>query len=206
MSNENEEHKETINDIIQAPIQEEKKIEVIDRKKILQEAYNMYTQNKTEEADKAYQSLLVDPEITKEDKSLQIDLYEQSIIFYFSQLKYKQTAEYCSHIIKNLDKENAIAYTYLIKIMIEYDEIDRALSLKEKIIKLNLDENQMKKYTKVFSQLDEKVNEKKALEEYEKNKSTQKKFLNFYYKYSKWGILSSIVLVSSYLIYKSIKK
>ena len=81
MSNENEEHKETINDIIQAPIQEEKKIEVIDRKKILQEAYNMYTQNKTEEADKAYQSLLVDPEITKEDKSLQIDLYEQSIIF-----------------------------------------------------------------------------------------------------------------------------
>ena len=206
MSNENEEHKDTINDIIQAPIQEEKKIEVIDRKKILQEAYNMYTQNKTEEADKAYQSLLVDPEITKEDKSLQIDLYEQSIIFYFSQLKYKQTAEYCSHIIKNLDRANAIAYTYLIKIMIEYDEIDRALSLKEKIIKLNLDENQMKKYTKVFSQLDEKVKEKKALEEYEKNKSTQKKFINFYYKYSKWGILSSIVLVSSYLIYKSIKK
>ena len=206
MSNENEEHKETINDIIQAPIQEEKKIEVIDRKKILQEAYNLYTQNKTEEADKAYQSLLVDPEITKEDKSLQIDLYEQSIIFYFSQLKYKQTAEYCSHIIKNLDRANAIAYTYLIKIMIEYDEIDRALSLKEKIIKLNLDENQMKKYTKVFSQLDEKVKEKKALEEYEKNKSTQKKFINFYYKYSKWGILSSIVLVSSYLIYKSIKK
>lgn len=206
MSNENEEHKETINDIIQAPIQEEKKIEVIDRKKILQEAYNMYTQNKTEEADKAYQSLLVDPEITKEDKSLQIDLYEQSIIFYFSQLKYKQTAEYCSHIIKNLDRANAIAYTYLIKIMIEYDEIDRALSLKEKIIKLNLDENQMKKYTKVFSQLDEKVKEQKALEEYEKNKSTQKKFINFYYKYSKWGILSSIVLVSSYLIYKSIKK
>ena len=90
--------------------------------------------------------------------------------------------------------------------MIEYDEIDRALSLKEKIIKLNLDENQMKKYTKVFSQLDEKVKEQKALEEYEKNKSTQKKFINFYYKYSKWGILSSIVLVSSYLIYKSIKK
>lgn len=206
MSNENEEHKETINDIIQAPIQEEKKIEVIDRKKILQEAYNLYTQNKTEEADKAYQSLLVDPEITKEDKSLQIDLYEQSIIFYFSQLKYKQTAEYCSYIIKNLDRANAIAYTFLIKIMIEYDEIDRALSLKEKIIKLNLDENQMKKYTKVFSQLDEKVKEQKALEEYEKNKSIQKKFINFYFKYSKWGILSSIVLVSSYLIYKSIKK
>ena len=80
----------------------------------------MCTQNKTEEADKAYQSLLTDPDMAKEDKSLQIDLYEQSIIFYFSQLKYKQTAEYCSHILNNLDKANASADTYLIKIMIEY--------------------------------------------------------------------------------------
>ena len=206
MKNENEEHNQTINDKIQAPVQEEQKIEVIDRKKILQDAHIMCTQNKTEEADKAYQSLLTDPDMAKEDKSLQIDLYEQSIIFYFSQLKYKQTAEYCSHILNNLDKANAIAYTYLIKIMIEYDEIDRALKLKEKITKLNLGESQMKKYTKVFSQLDEKINEQRALEEYEKNKSTQKKFINFYYKYSNWGIISSVVLVCSYFIYKAIKK
>ena len=37
--------------------------------------------------------------------------------------------------------------------MIEYDEIDRALKLKEKITKLNLGESQMKKYTK-----DSKIN------------------------------------------------
>lgn len=171
----------------------------------LRQSNIFFSQNDFLESSKAYQSL--DSEfMERQSNEIKLQTYEKMVKSFYEVRSFKEATKYAYEIITKFDYKNIIAYTTLFKILLEYNELNKAKELKDKIKTIFKDEpDKLKQFEFLFISLVEREIEKISKEIYQTNKTKQSKWVHLVDNLRGWFYIGGL-LFGSVLLYKYFKK